>query len=574
MSDESEHKHQLTRREFFKGAGAAGAASMLAGYAMIDAAHAQAPEYQVPETWDYETDVLVIGFGGAGAAAAIEAADNGAQVMILEKQEEATHYPNTRMSGGIFHSPSPDGDRKALVQYLLAMFSGGNLPWKLEAEQPRFGEQIATAFADYEVQNLDWLQGLDPDIKFVKRGGAAFPNFPGAEASQYATYFSTMTGRPSFDKPTVDAPKLEKQNGEALFYVLSHAATDKGAEVKYQTRAKQLVVSGGQVLGAIADENGTEKSFKARKAVVLTAGGYEYSRDMRLAFLEGPGLHWAFYGTPHNTGDGIEMALDIGVQPAKVGKAASRIIMAVPVMFHDLKAGVITPAVGQKGEIVVDNYGKRYAAENMVTDDPSRYFFYKEAVQFDIINLVYPRVPSWMIFDQTLMTAGPLTYMGLSTVGFGYVPWSEDNKQALDKGWILQGDTIEALGEAIKGHDENRNLMDPATLAQTVEDFNGYAQAGEDEAFGRRPDTLAPLDTSPFYAVPLYPGGPNTKGGILANAQRQAINWNNEPIPRLYTAGEISSTFKFVYQGGGNITECLVCGRIAGKNAAAEENWS
>ena len=81
------------------------------------------------------------------------------------------------------------------------------------------------------------------------------------------------------------------------------------------------------------------------------------------------------------------------------------------------------------------------------------------------------------------------------------------------------------------------------------------------------------INTPPFYAMPLVAGGPNTKGGLQADGDRHVIDWNNEVIPRLYTAGEISSCFKFVYQGGGNVTECIVCGRIAGENAAAETAW-
>jgi succinate dehydrogenase/fumarate reductase flavoprotein subunit len=84
---------------------------------------------------------------------------------------------------------------------------------------------------------------------------------------------------------------------------------------------------------------------------------------------------------------------------------------------------------------------------------------------------------------------------------------------------------------------------------------------------------MGPIDKPPFYALPLYAGGPNTKGGIAANAKREVLNWEGKPIPRLFTAGEISSALKFVYQGGGNLTECIVFGRIAGRNAAALKPW-
>lgn len=84
----------------------------------------------------------------------------------------------------------------------------------------------------------------------------------------------------------------------------------------------------GEVIGLIAEKDGKKVAYKARKAVVLCTGGYEYSKTMRQAFLEGPGVEgWAFYGTLYNEGDGIRMGLDAGAGMMKAGKAASRIIM-------------------------------------------------------------------------------------------------------------------------------------------------------------------------------------------------------------------------------------------------------
>jgi len=103
--------------------------------------------------------------------------------------------------------------------------------------------------------------------------------------------------------------------------------------------------------------------------------------------------------------------------------------------------------------------------------------------------------------------------------------------------------------------------------------FNEFCKKGNDEDYGRKTGTLGPVDKPPYYALPLYAGGPNTKGGIAANARREVLDWLGKPIPRLFTAGEISSALKFVYQGGGNLTECIVFGRIAGRNAAALKPW-
>ncbi len=564
----------VSRRDFLKGT-AVGAGTL--GLMGVSAGKAEAM-VGLPKKWAMEADVVIIGFGGAGACAAIEAADAQAKVLILEKQPKETHYSNTRMSGGIFHSPDPTGDKAALKEYAKAMFSGENLPWMLEGEQPDVSDGLAEAWAQYSPGNLDFLRKLDPEFKGVPMSafsGAAFPQFPGAKDSKYMVYGSSFTGRASFDQPTKDLPKAEKMNGEAFFTVLREAVEKRGIKVLYEISAKEFIVGKkGEIIGVIAQKGNAEIACKAKRAVILTSGGYEYNKEMRRAFLEGPGVEgWAFYGSPANTGDGIAMAVTVGAALAKVGKAASRVITAVPIRHHGLKMGLITDSVGSPNSIVVDNYGSRYDAETLITTDPSRYFFYKEAVKFDILKLVYPRTPSWMVFDETFRTKRTVTNLGISTAGFGFVPWTKDNMDAINRGWILKADTIEELAGKIKEHPENRKLMEETNLAKTVSRFNEFCSKGKDEDFNRRPQSMAPIDKPPYYVLPLYAGGPNTKGGIAANAKREVLNWKGEPIPRLFTAGEISSALKFVYQGGGNLTECIVMGRIAGKNAASLKPW-
>lgn len=127
-----------SRRSFIKGA-VAGAVS--AGVAPVMAA--PAPQNGLPAKWDGEADVVIVGFGGAGATTGIVAAQNGAKVIILEKNPQNHHYSNTRMSGGIFHCPFKDGDPKALKDYAQAMFSGENIDWKEEGEIPEYSEGLA-----------------------------------------------------------------------------------------------------------------------------------------------------------------------------------------------------------------------------------------------------------------------------------------------------------------------------------------------------------------------------------------------------------------------------------------------
>ena len=519
--------------------------------------------------WDHETDVLVVGFGGAGGCSAVAAHDAGADVILVEKQREETYFSNTRMSTGGFHSPDPDGDRAALREYALAMFSGHNLPWKLEGEQPEeIAEDLAETWADLAPENLPWLKSLDPEFDAVGVRGASFPTFPGAEASKYRVVRSTYSGgveRPNTSQ--ADAPKEEKECGEAFFTCIKTGVENRAIPVHWGTAAEEFVVEDGDIVGLVAERDGERVTYRA-DATVLTTGGFEFDADLRMQFLEGPGVEgWAFYGSPANTGDGIGMSLDVGAGLSKVGKAACRMVAAIPHREHGLKVGLKTPVIGRPSVVVVDNYGERYAAERTITEDPTRYLFYKEGVKFDIERLVYPRIPSWLIFDETTRRERPV--VDLRPAGYHGIEWGETNEAAVEKGWILAADTLEGLAEEIREHPDGRGLMKPETLATTVESYNDYCDAGESDPLGSDPANMGALENPPYYALPLYPGGPNTKGGVMADGERRVLDRSGDPIGNLYSAGEISSAFKFVYQGGGNLAECIVFGRVAGENAAA-----
>jgi 3-oxosteroid 1-dehydrogenase len=570
----------VTRRDFIKTTAVGVGATALAGLGT-----AKAEDGGVPTVWDYESEVVVVGAGGAGLCAAIEAHDHDAKVLIVEKQPEAAQYSNSRMSGGIYHCPTADADRTALEGFLLGMFSGENLPWKIEGEQPHVSKDIVKVFAEYEYQNTDWLKSLDPDYSpVVTNRNPSFPTFTGATElmGKYLTMSSSYpqaTGDTSI--PPYDLPKMKKSAGEAFHACLMTGIQNRGIPILYSTPAKALVKSNGQIIGVIAMSDGREIAIKAKKAVVLTTGGYEYNLPMRRAFLKAaPVKAWCFYGSPDNTGDGIAMAMEIGAGLAKVMKSASRIEMAVPYgRGYDetgLKMGLISMGQGERNGLIVENHGKRYWAENEIIDStlPYRYQFYEEACKYDMAAMDYPRVPSWLVFDENLRTRVTLTMLNLSTAGYRFIPWTADNMDAINRGWILKADSLEELAAKIKADPLNRNMMDVATLMQTVSNFNSYCAAGKDAEFNRKPSTMGPVEKPPFYAAKFFPGGPNTKGGIDADAKRRALTWDAKPIPRLYTAGEISSAFKFTYQGGGNITECVVCGRIAGKSAAAEAPWT
>jgi 3-oxosteroid 1-dehydrogenase len=598
MAKENEAPKKLSRKDFVKGAAAVAGVGALASCApAATPAPAETPEPcptcppaeecppcvvpGIPQEWDYEADVVVVGFGGAGACAAMEAHDNGANVLVLEKQPEDTHYPNTRMSGGNFCSPEPDGDTDALRQYITGMFSGHNLPWRIEGEEAVDEcEELVEAWIPSARESVEWVQTLDPEAEVSRRGGAAYPMLPGAEDAGYTygvvVYPDSASADP--DAFSFDLPKSQKSAGEALWACLMTGVQSRDIDVLYSTPAKRLIQSGGEIIGVVAERDGIEIACKAKKAVILTSGGFEYNAALRRSWLEGPGVvGWSFIGTPENTGDGIEMAMAAGAALNKVAKSAARVIIAVPYGKRYEESGLkigMNSAVGNvPRSFMVDNYGKRYINEQWMLMDPWRYSFYKTAAQYNLTEMDFPNLPSWAIFDEELFSTTRCIGFNFGTTKFGMIPWAKDNSDALERGWILKADTIAELAATIKNHPDNANRMDAETLTATVDKFNGYCATGDDLEFGRSADILGPVETPPFYAIPLYAGGPNTKGGVKANGDRYVVDWKGEPIPRLFSAGEMSSAYMNLYQCGGNVGECVAFGRIAGKNAAALTSW-
>jgi succinate dehydrogenase/fumarate reductase flavoprotein subunit len=562
----SDTKKNFSRRDLVKVAGAGAVAFGSVGTAAAE---------PLPHKWDLDADVVVLGFGGAGACTAIGAHDAGANVLILEKQAEVHHYPSTRMSSGLVHSPDKDGDAEARKAYVEAMFSGGNIPGFLEGELTG-AKELAEVYSREVVNVLDFLKTLDPDFKPVRAAGAIYKTFPGAEASKYRSYISSYNGKVDFANASLNKPKAEKCAGEALFTCIKAGVDARQIRVQYETPAKRLVIGEkGEVLGVIATRNGAEIAVKANRGVVVTTGGYAWSARMRHAFITGPDAKgWAFWGTPAGTGDGVEMALRAGAALEKMAKCAGSLTIGVPVEGSDFKLGIGTPVVADPGAFMVDQTGNRYADESELTADLTRYHFYPTAALLDAVTANYLRTPSWVIFDDKYRAARPLPMMGLAGVGFGLAPWTPDNLDAVNRGWILKADTIEELAAKIKAHPDNGSLMDVAGLAKTAARFNELSGKGEDEDFKRRSQTLGPVAQAPFYALPLYLGGPNTKGGLAFNVNREVLDWEGKPIPRLFAAGEIASCFKHVYQSGGNLAEGIIFGRIAGMNAASQKPWS
>ncbi len=181
----------------------------------------------------------------------------------------------------------------------------------------------------------------------------------------------------------------------------------------------------------------------------------------------------------------------------------------------------------------------------------------------DHVSLKYPRIPSYVIFDEVARQKGPIA----SEVGWiaDYYEWSKDNATEIKKGWIKTAATIRELSSQIG--------IRPETLQETVGKYNICCAGGYDPELGRRQETLSPIAKPPFYAIAVQPCLINTQGGPKRNERAQVLDVHQKPIRRLYSAGELGSIWGVLYPGAGNVTECLTFGRIAAKNAVAERPW-
>jgi 3-oxosteroid 1-dehydrogenase len=551
-----EKARRISRRDFVKGT-ALGAGALAGASALAGCGPAAAPVTGLPESWDKEADVVVVGFGGGGAVTAIAAADAGAEVLILEKNPEDKRWSNTAVCGGLCHVAD---DPAEAAKYFKAVAFGVGLPDDFGDPADayphypaEFVEDIAQAWGAGVVETADYLKTLG-DVEFSREPqipAAAFKTFPGAE--NYGTF--SVAGR-----------------GPGLFGLMADAVTDRGVEVSYETPGKRLIMSpDGEIVGVVAEDGGSEINVKARKAVVLSTGGFEYDEELKDAFI--PGWGWVFMGNPNNTGDGLRMGMGAGATLGHMYHNAARVIAGGPALREEVGTG-IRIATNKPGMLLVDNYGKRYVNEVFTAQDPQRYQFYNEVIVFNITKLEYPRIPTWFIFDEAVRAAGPLPTMTYGAIVAGIYPWSEDNSAEVEKGWIMKADTLEELAGKIAAHPYNKARMDTQTLVESVDRFNRYSDQGRDEQFDRDPETLGALSTPPYYAMDMYPGGPNTEGGMIRNAKSQVISVTGEAIPRLYAVGEVGSFYSFAYQGGGNIAGCIIFGRVAGEAAAAEEAWS
>jgi succinate dehydrogenase/fumarate reductase flavoprotein subunit len=484
----------------------------------------------VPERWDMEYDVVVVGWGSAGTAAAVTAHDQGAKVLILEKMAQGGG--NTSVCGGNIIIPKG----KEFIEYLDI------LSFKTTERE------ILETFVEYALKNADWIRAMGADVQVFNPLEVAYP------AMIAGAGFPRVRGAETVVKYNIKGTLQEGKPSQRLWKFLSGLVTERKIQVLTRTPAKELIFDGkGEIIGLTAEQEGKTISIKARRAVILTCGGYENNPRMKWDYM--PVKPLMFLGTPGNTGDGIRMAQKVGADIWHMTRLSCLIGFQAP----EFEAAFWVSFLSE-GFFFVDKYGRRFVNEAGI----EIHEYYRELSQFDMEKMEFPRVPLWAVFDEQTRRRGPLS-RGTAGYNRDLYSWSLDNSAEIGKGWILKGKDPAELAPKMS--------LDPRVLEETLTRFNRFCKAGNDEDFGRGKEDLRALQP-PLYALKLWPALINTQGGPRRNKESRVLDPDGKPVPRLYAAGELGSIWGYLYQGACNIGEALVFGRIAGKNAAAEEPWS
>jgi succinate dehydrogenase/fumarate reductase flavoprotein subunit len=489
-----------------------------------------------------EYDLIVVGYGAAGVAAAVTAARRGTRVVLIEKQPAEAHYSSTRMSGGLIMGAS---DAEAATIYLDAC-SGGMIPI-----------EVSRAWAERAVGVQDWMRSIG--IESVDMAGGWYPRLPGFESIQVFAPLARGVDPASisFEKPAPGELAFKGPvpfgNGQTLHDLLVEAiAAEPNIEVLFSCRAERLVLEDGRVVGLTVSTSGALQTLRSAHGVVLACGGFEQDREMILNHLKAYPIY--FYGAPANTGDGIRMAQAAGADLWHMNQMIGR---AVGHFTHpDGREISFNISVNPPGYAIVDKYGRRFANEYLQA--VSKPNFYYELLQYDADLLEHPRIPAYWIFDKRRLDARPL-----SGGSFGHYSWSKDNRAEIEMGWIKEAATVE---EAVRA----AGCLDPEAAAGTIAEYNAACASGQD-VLGRPVSSLVPIDQAPFYCVPVYPGGATTNGGPRRDAQARILNPFREQIPGLFGAGELGGAIGMLYPSpGANLGEAFAFGVIAAETALAD----
>ncbi len=466
----------------------------------------------------------MIGAGAAGCAAAIEARRAGAEVLILDKEPAGREGGNARVGGGVWFV---NNDTDRVATYLRNLCGGFPVP-----------DEVIDVWSEETALNTEWIEGLGMRVKVAPANppGPDYPELDGSECVGDRVGVEGVLG------------------GGLLREGLIAAVRDLDIPVLLATRAMSLVQDPGSeaILGVRCESGEDRFDIGARRSVVIAAGGFQANPQMVRDYLGVAGTASA-WGSPSATGDGIRMAMKAGADLWHMDNMQGVPGLAAP----GFPSGF--PVYPERhGYIFVAPDGSRFIDETVKRGHGQ--------VRLNGVYELFPRGPMHFVFDEAQRISGPLspTYeemlIGYNLVVEGY-HWSADNSAEVERGWIMRANTIGELAAQLG--------LPAAELQATVDRYNSACARGTDEDFGRPAGMLVPLITPPYYGFAWGPVLHSTSGGPRRNERAEVIDVFGEVIPRLYAAGDVSSTYSWGKDSGFHIADAFAFGRVAGRQAAA-----
>ncbi|MCE2949798.1 MAG: FAD-dependent tricarballylate dehydrogenase TcuA [bacterium] len=486
-------------------------------------------------------DVVVVGTGNAASCAALAAREAGASVVMLDACGEEDRGGNTAYAGGqmrtVFHGANDITKVVAdLTEAELATTDFGTYTAAdffddmARVTGYRCHPELTEHVIDHSLETLVWLRGKG--VRFE----AAF----GRQSSK-------VDGRMQF---WGNLPCIVWGGGAGLIDALHARAAKDGVRTYYRTPAIALQREGSRVTGVTVMQGGVKKSVRA-KAVVLACGGFEANAEMRSRYL-GPNWDLAkVRGTRFNTGAGLRMALDIGARAYGHWSCAHS-------SFWELNAP-------EYGDPVVKGAYQKHSYPFGVVVNARGERFVDEGADFQTVTyarygrevLAQPGLFAWQVFDQRAIPLLRETYR-------------------IRQVTKVQGATLAELASKMEG-------VDAAAFLETMDAYNRAAPDDESPLVASIKDGLSTkglalpksnwarrIDKAPFEAYAVTAGITFTFGGLKINTRAEVEDDAGDPIPGLYTAGEmVGGLFYGNYPSGTGLTCGAVFGRTAGSGAAA-----
>lgn len=463
-------------------------------------------------------DVIVIGAGFAGMNAALEAANAGAKVYLIEKNNAiggSIRYAGGTLSGAGTRMQADAGvvDTPANFYADIERMGGGyNIP------------ELTWMHVNNSAAAVDWLDEL----------GADFGDRQPTMSSTYDAF---------------DIPHEHRVSGGGAAMVevvrpLLEAQIEAGnIALLLETEVADIILENGAVTGVVINDDAATKYYAP--SIVLATGGYGHNKEM----IQEYNFTNVLTDAPEFvTGDGYAFALKAGAQlsnmdylPAYAG--------GVPVADSGFVRSLAASTVAYEGAIWVNLAGERFMDEydNLDSEKKSAWASAQDNIVFVLLT------------QEMRDTQEPLLKSGFSTIDENWARFDEE----VEKGEVIfRANTIEELA-ALAG-------INPETLVNTVDTYNTVCKGATADEFGRTGSLLS-FAEGPYYAVKTYPYVMLTKGGPLMNAAAQVLDESGQPIAGLFECGELAGGANI--GGAANIgglanTSCIVWGKIAGSNAA------